>query len=188
MIPQQGAREEYAVVLDFLPHGYPLDKSAGYKKTPIIQAIGQENFVLVELVPKKDIHVNSGDLVYIGSGKRDHIHHINGKLALAKLTNTAKGELEFVAKKLIAESPQKFVDFFNKSQPLSMRMHQLELLPGLGKKHMWEVVEERRAKPFESFVDIKARVKLLPNPESLVFRRIMKELEGDEKHHLFVKE
>ena len=32
--------------------------------------------------------------VYIGEGKRDKIHHINGKLAFEKLTSTAKSELE----------------------------------------------------------------------------------------------
>ena len=48
------------------------------------------------------------------------------------------------------------IEFFNKAAPLTTRMHQLELLPGLGKKHMWEIIEERKDKPFESsFPDFK---------------------------------
>ena len=67
-----------------------------------------------------------------------------------------------------------------------MRMHQLELLPGLGKKHMWEVIQARKGKPFESFEDIKNRVKLLPDPKQLVVKRILSELAGKEKYKIFV--
>ena len=66
-------------------------------------------------------------------------------------------------------------------------MHSLELLPGLGKKHMWEILEERRGDDFLSFDDIKKRVKLMPEPEKLVIKRIIKELEGAEKHNIFVR-
>ncbi|HLP79282.1 MAG TPA: DUF655 domain-containing protein [Acidobacteriota bacterium] len=181
-------KEEYAIVLDFLPNGYALEKSSGFKKTPIVQAIGRSNFVLLELVPKKDVHLKAGDQVYIGAAKRDHIHHINGRIGLNKLTATARGELEIIIKSLIGAYPERFIEFFNKAQPLSMRMHSLELLPGLGKKHMWEVIEERKAKEFTSFDDIRNRIKLMPNPETLILRRIMKELDGEEKYNLFVKE
>ena len=77
------------------------------------------------------------------------------------------------------------LEFFNKAQPLSMRMHQLELLPGLGKKHMWEIIQNRR-KPFTSFEDIKARVKLLPDPMNIVIKRIYSEIQGKEKYKIFV--
>ena len=184
---QQRIREENAIVLDFLPNGYPFDKSPAHRKTPIVQAIGVEHFTLLELVPKKDIHINSHDKVYIGKGKRDHIHHINGRIPLSKLTQTAAGELPFVVKQMLIDDEKRFVDFFNNARPLSMRMHQLELLPGLGKKHMWEVLEERKVKPFESFADIKERVKLIPDVHKLFFNRIMKELEGLDKHKLFVE-
>ncbi len=184
----QQVKEDYAIVLDFLPNGYPLEKQVGYKKVPIVQAIGKSNFILLELVPKKDVHVKSGDEVYVGNGKRDQIHHINGKIPIKRLTATANGELEYVVRALIQKNEEKFITFFNESTPLSMRMHQLELLPGLGKKHMWEIVEERQGKPFTSFEDLKQRVKLIPDPQKLILKRILKELDGNEKHHLFVKE
>ena len=65
-------------------------------------------------------------------------------------------------------------------------MHQLELLPGLGKKHMWEILEARKVKPFASFDDLKERVKLLPNPKQVVIKRILSEIEGKEKYQIFV--
>ena len=143
-------REEAAIVLDFLPNGYSYDKKPMYMKSPVAQAVGKEHFVLLELVPKKGIHLQPFENVYIGDGKRDKIHHILGKIGTDKLTATAKSELEFVIKDIIQKNEKKFVDFFNKAQPLSTRMHQLELLPGLGKKHMWQIIEARDEKPFES--------------------------------------
>ena len=180
------SKEEAAIVLDFLPNGYHYDERPMYMKTPIAQAIGKEHFVLLELVPKKGIHLQPFEEVYIGDGKRDKIHHIVGKMPLEKLTATAKSEMEFVIKDIIEKNEKKFVEFFNKAQPLSTRMHQLELLPGLGKKHMWQIIEIRTEKPFESFADLKNRVKLMPDPEKAVIRRILQELEGAEKHKIFV--
>jgi len=179
-------KEDVVIVLDFLPNGYPFDDRPMHMKTAIAQAIGKSRFVLLELVPKKGIHLQPYEEVYIGEGKRDKIHHIVGRLPLDKLTQTAKSELEPIIKSVVDKNPQVFVDFFNKAQPLSTRMHQLELLPGLGKKHMWEILEARKEKPFENFDDIKKRVKLMPDPERAVIRRILKELSGAEKHRVFV--
>ena|SRR3989338_31249 len=180
-------REDTAIVLDFLPNGYSYDDRPMYMKTPIAQAMGKGHFVLLELVPKKGIHLQPFEEVYIGDGKRDKIHHIIGKLGMAKLTATAKSQLEFVIQDIIRKNEKKFVEFFNHAQPLSTRMHQLELLPGLGKKHMWQIIESRQDKPFESFADLKNRVKLMPDPEKAVIRRILQELESTEKHKLFVE-
>jgi len=180
------SKEEYSVVLDFLPNGYPFDDRPSHKKTPIAQAIGKTNFTLLELVPKKDIFLQPHEEVYIGEGKRDKIHHINGKLVMDRLTATAKNELKYIIKDLVHTNEKKFIDFFNSAQPLTTRMHQLELLPGLGKKHMWEIIEARKEKEFDSFDDIKKRVKLMPDPETTILKRIMEELTGNEKHRLFV--
>lgn len=179
-------KEEYATILDFLPNGYPFDERPMFMKTPIAQALGKKHFVLLELVPKKGIHLQLYDDVYIGDGKRDKVHHIVGKIAMSKLTSTAKSELEFVIKDVVKKYEKRFVDFFNNAQPLSTRMHQIELLPGIGKRHMWEIINAREEKPFESLDDIKKRVKLIPDPEKLVIRRIIQEMEGEEKHRIFV--
>jgi len=185
--PEQRVREEYAIVLDFLPHGYPFDNRPSHKKTPIVQAIGKTHFALLELVPKRDIFLQPLQEVYIGEGKRDEIHIIVSRLAIDKLTATAKNELDFVLKDLIKKNESRFIDFFNKSRPLSTRMHQLELVPGLGKKHMWEILEKRDEKPFISFDDLKERVKLMPDPEKAILKRILSELAGEEKHKIFVE-
>jgi len=182
---QERRKEEYAIVLDFLPNGYPFD-TTNPRKTPIVQALGKDHFALLEIVPKKGIFLKPYEEVYIGDGKRDKVHHINGKLPVERLTQTARAELEFIIVDMVNKREKEFVDFFNNAQPLSTRMHSLELLPGLGKKHMWEIVEERRAEPFKDFEDIKKRVKLLPDPKKLIIKRIVNEVLGQEKHLLFV--
>jgi putative nucleotide binding protein len=183
---RQAIKEETAIVLDFLPNGYPFDTRPSHKKSAIVQAIGKDHFVLLELVPKKEVFVQPYEEIYIGEEKRDKIHHIIGRLPLNKLTTTARAELEFVIKDIVEKNEAKFVEFFNKAQPLTTRMHQLELLPGVGKKHMWAIIDERDTKPFKSFNDIKTRVKLMPNPEKAVIKRVLAELSGKEKHRVFV--
>ena len=184
--PQRQSREEHAIVLDFLPNGYPLDPRPNHKKTPIVQVIGKTHFLVLELVPKPGVHLQPLDEVYIGEGKRDKIHHILGKLPLDKLTSTAQSELSYVLVDLIKASEARFVEFFNKAQPLTTRMHALELVPGLGKKHMWEIIEKREEKPFTSFADLRERVRFMPDPEKALQKRILEELGGNEKHNLFV--
>lgn len=180
-------KEKHAIVLDFLPNGYSSDNRPMHMKSPIAQALGKEHFTLLELVPKKGIFLQPYEEVYIGDGKREKVHHIVGKLPISKLTQTAKSELDFAVKDLVEKNEPKFVDFFNKAGPLSTRMHQLELLPGLGKKHMWEIIDERKGDPFKNFDDIKKRVKLMPDPKKAIIKRIMAELEGKEKHLIFVE-
>jgi len=179
-------KEEQVIVLDFLPNGYPFDTTPSHRKTPIVQALGKEHFVLLELVPKKGIFLRPNEEVYIGEGKRDKIHYIIGKLPTERLTATARSSLEFIVKEIVDKNEKKFVNFFNNAQPLTTRMHQIELLPGVGKKHMWEIVEERKTKSFESFEDIKKRVKLMPDPKKAIIKRILQELRGGEKHRMFV--
>jgi putative nucleotide binding protein len=181
------AKEEYAIILDFLPHGYPFDTRPMHQKTPIAQALGRDHFTLLELVPKKGEFLQPQEEVYIGEGKRDKIHHIVGRIPFSKLTQTAKSELEFAVKELVNKNEKKFVEFFNKAGPINTRVHQMELIPGIGKKHTIEIIEERKNKEFESFEDLKKRVKLMPDPKTSIIKRIFMELENKDKHRLFVQ-
>ena len=176
-------KEEHAIVLDYLPHGYPLEG----KMIPIVQAIGEENLILLELVPRRGIHLEPEQKVYIGEGKREEIYYILGRLPREKLTEQAKDHLE----KFIAEAVQRreaeFVDFFNKAEAVNKRVHQIELLPGLGKKYTKDIVEQRNIKEFVSFEDIKKRIPSLPFPEKAVEKRVFQELTEFERYNLFTR-
>ncbi|MEK6898293.1 MAG: DUF655 domain-containing protein [Nanoarchaeota archaeon] len=176
-------KEEFAIILDYLPHGYPLEK----KMMPLAQAVGEKNLVLLELVPRKGIPLEIGEKVYIGDGKRDKVYYILGRMQREKITEGAKKELEKVIEKIVKENETRFIEFFNKSESINRRIHQIELLPGLGKKYVHEIIEQRNIKPFESFEDMKKRIKNLPLPERAVEKRILQELTNVERHNLFTK-
>jgi len=175
--------EEYAIILDYLPLGYVKEGTPSFKRKPVAQAIGKEEFTLLELIPKENIMLDIHQKVYIGSGKREEIARVNRRLKYDDLTATAKVELNYVIEEIIKAKEDRFVEFFNESGPISTRLHQLELLPGIGKKHMWDIINTRKEKPFESFDDIKKRVPMLSDPVKLISKRILLELEatGDKK-------
>ncbi|HOW36790.1 MAG TPA: DUF655 domain-containing protein [Candidatus Pacearchaeota archaeon] len=175
-------KEEYAIVLEYLPNGYPLEK----KMIPIVQAIGEKNLTLLELVPRRGSAFEIGEKVYIGEGKRDKVYYISGRLARDKLTEAGKAQLEEFIKRIVGEREAEFVEFYNKSDAINKRVHQLEFLPGLGKKHMQEIIKQREEEPFKSFEDIRKRVPNLPDPQKAIERRIFKELVDLERYNLFV--
>lgn len=175
-------KEENAIVLDFLPYGYPLER----KMMPIAQAIGLKNFTLLQLIPRRGIKLEVGENVYIGDGKRDKIYYIFGRLPDNKLTETAREQLMDFIGKQISEGEKKFVDFFNVAEAINTRLHQFELLPGFGSKHTKAILEERNKKGFESFADLKKRVSNLPDPRKAVEKRLMEEITGREKYFLFI--
>jgi len=175
-------KDENVTVLDFLPKGH-----ATGRQEPLAQVIGLKYFSLLEVVVKAGVNLKPSDTVYIGESKRDQIDHIKRRITVNDLSSFAKSELPFVVEKLVKENEPRFVNFFNTSQPISTRLHQLELLPGVGKKHMWDIIEERKKGEFKSFEDIKKRIKLMPDPMSSVIKRVMEELENDDvRFRLFV--
>ena len=175
-------KEENAIILDYLPYGYPM----GDKNMPLAQAVGESTFVLLELTPRRGVNLEQKEKVYIGSGKRDKIYFIVGRLPKEKMTEAAKIQLQEFVEEKVGEQEEKFLDFFNIAQPINTRLHQLELLPGFGKKHTKELVEERKERPFKSFDDIKERVPSLPDPKKAIEKRLLEELLERQRFNIFV--
>jgi putative nucleotide binding protein len=181
-------REEVARIIDYLPYGRSPDPRS-YQKQPLIQAVGETNFVLMEMTPKEGAMPNISDKVYIGSGERSVIDHVNRRIDYADLTNNAKIELPFAIQKIVLENEARFIRFFNQAGPLTTRMHALELLPGIGKKLMWSILNERKKGPFKNFKDLTERVKGIHNPEKLIAKRVEDELMDDRiKYRVFTTE
>jgi putative nucleotide binding protein len=183
--------EDNAVILDYLPLGYIKEGMSTFKRKPIAQAIGTENFTLLELTPKDEVDIEIHENVYIGTGKRDKINRVKGKLDFENLTATSRVELDHVIEEIIVAHEDKYVEFFNESDSLNTRLHKLELLPGIGKKHMWGILEARKQKPFESFEDINQRVPLLSDPVNIIVKKVKQELDttkekrGKNKYRIF---
>jgi len=174
-------RDDWAIVLDYLPHGHALQA----RTHPTAQVIGTQNFNLLEVVPREGVTLAVGEKIYIGPDKREKINSVKGKITRDKLTVAAQAELEHALQKIIEEDEARFVKFFNEAGPITTKLHSLELLPGVGKKHMWQIIEERKKKKFESLDDLKKRVPLLPDPKKALVRRIGDELGGKEKWYIF---
>ncbi len=178
--------EDYAYVLDFLPYGHPDDKRPLHRREPLAQVVGEKFFTLLEVSVKKDKNPLVGDRVYIGKDlmQRDVVNKIKRKLRYEDLTATAKSELPYVLEQIVRQQEDRFVEFFNKAESITTKLHQLELLPGIGKKTMWAIIEERKKEPFKSFEDIAKRIKI--DPVKCLIQRIIYELQNPNvKYRLF---
>ncbi|MBX8634637.1 MAG: DUF655 domain-containing protein [Candidatus Thermoplasmatota archaeon] len=179
--------EDYAYILDYLPQGSPSERS--FKHEPTSYAIGSEEFKLFELVPRQGVVISPGEKVYIGKemNLRQHIIHVKRRLSYDELTSNSQSELPHTLEQIVLDNETRFVRFFNEAQPITTRLHTLELLPGLGNKTMWAIIEERKKEKFRSLADLEKRVPTLHNPAKLIARRIVEELSNrDQKYRLFV--
>ena len=175
-------KDEWAIVLDFLSKGhYGMTRSQ-----PVAQVLGDKYFSLLEVIVREGESLKTGERVYIGDKKRDKIKYISGRIKVEELTTAAKDEVEFAVKEIVQKNPEQFVAFFNDSGSITTRMHQLELLPGIGRKQLWKIIEERQKETFKSFEDIKSRVPLLQDPEKMIIKRIQEEIEEKDRYSLFV--
>jgi len=175
-------KDDYVIVLDFLPHG----KASDRRVEPLAQALGEKFFNLLEVIIREDTEVKPKERIYVGGEKRDKVKYIRDRIDYNSLTSYAKTELEDVLSEIISKDEKRFVNLFNIAGPLSTRMHTLELLPGIGKRHLWDILNERKKKQFESFKDLQERVTMLPDPKRMIIKRILNELEGKDRHRLFV--
>jgi len=181
--------EEYAYVLDFLPHGRPgirVSGRAGYRAGGLVQLAGEDFFTLLEALAKEGVVLKPYDRVYVGKEARQEITYIIGRVGYDELTAAAKAELPAVIGRIVLNREEWFVNFFNTAQAITPRMHALELLPGIGKKYMWQVINEREKKLFESFDDLQKRTEL-PSPVKLITKRVLEELAGESKYRLFTR-
>lgn len=176
-------KEDYAYVLDFMPKG----KSSSGRSEPLTQIIGERWFTLLEATTKPAVNLSLGDKVYIGSGERDKIMLIKSRVQYTELTQTAKNSIQDVVLNIIKKDEPRFVSVFNSAGAINIRQHSLELLPGIGKKHLTSILKERGIKKFENFADLSSRISLLQDPAKLISERVITELEGNQRFYLFVK-
>jgi putative nucleotide binding protein len=177
-----GATE--AVVLDVLPHGRTEDDRPQYQKQPLAYALGVEEFRLYELVVGEDPDFSFGDRIEI----TDEICSRYNEFEYDDLPGGAQSELEYAVEEFVVDNEDRFVSFYNDAQPITLRLHQLNLLPGIGKKLRNTILDERKRSPFSSFADLEQRVSGLHNPRDILVERILEELQEDDlKYRTFVR-
>jgi putative nucleotide binding protein len=186
----KGRKEEYAYVIDTLP-----PEVAVYRLPPKIRQrfphdaayahlIGEKYFTLLEVTLKEGASVEIGERVYIGPGVRDKVGKIVRRISYGDLQPQGRESLRAVLRVLVQKQEQRFVKWINQAGPLTLKLHSLELLRGIGKKKLQEIIEERRKRHFASFEDVKQRVGI--DLVELLVDRILRELAGEDPYYIFV--
>jgi putative nucleotide binding protein len=178
--------ENFAYILDYLPNGRQTDR--GFHREPLALAVGEDELKLFELVPRPNAKLAAGARVPLvpEAGVPPPIDHVRRRIGYDELTVSGRSELPVALERIVKSNEPRFLRFFNEAPAVSRRFHLLELLPGIGKKTMQQIVDERKRAPFTSFADLEARLHV-KSPEKLIVGRIEQELSGvEDKYHLFV--
>ena len=172
-----------AVLLDVLPTGRPDDDRPQHRKQPVAYGLGVDEFRVYELTLAESAEPSVGDRIDLDGGLVGRYREVD----LADVTRNADAELEYAVEAIVDADERRFVDFFNDAQPISLRLHMLNLLPGIGDKLRDNVLDQRkRHGPFESFEDLSERVDGLHSPREVITDRIMAEIrEDDHKYRAF---
>ena len=175
-----------AIVLDFLPHGRADDDRPQYRKSPLAHALGVDDFGLYELVLSEGESVSIGDEVAIDPRDEmlERVRHVD----FDELSGGSRSELEHVVREQLDANEDRLVDFYNEAGPITLRLHQLNLLPGIGDKLRDDIIDARKRQPFESVADLEERISGLHRPKEIVVERVMEELrDEDVKYKLFAR-
>jgi putative nucleotide binding protein len=180
--------EDYVYVLDYLPKGRA--DLPPFKRRPLVYGIGENQFTILELIPRRDAAFTMGERIYVGKDavNRKKIEKIKGRVNYEDLPSTAHGELPYIILDIVHDQEKRFVRFYNEASAISTRYHVLELLPGLGKKMMHEILDERKKKLFTSFEEMQERIDFLRSPDKLIAKRIELELtDQNQKYRIFTR-
>ncbi|MWV39143.1 DUF655 domain-containing protein [Natrialba sp. INN-245] len=176
-----------AVVLDYLAHGLSDDGRPQYEKSPAGYALDVESFELYQVAFDEDERLTIGNEVIVEPADERGVVTESHRVEYDDLSSGARSELEYVVQDVVDENEGRFVDFYNEAQPITLRLHQLNLLPGIGKKLRNGILDERKRKPFESFDELSERVSGLHDPDEILVERILEELRDDDlKYQTFV--
>ncbi|HIP85209.1 MAG TPA: DUF655 domain-containing protein [Pyrodictium sp.] len=171
--------------------GNPTDRHPHHRNRELVQLVGEDYFMLLEGFPRRGVQIDIGERVYVGPEgeingriyRRDKISRIDAEIEYNDLTTVARDMLPQILEVIVRKNERVFVEFFNIADAITIRMHSLELLPGIGKKTLMRILEAREQKPFESFEDIQERAKI--DPVKVIIERIVSELQGNERYYIF---
>ncbi|MFO7797677.1 MAG: DUF655 domain-containing protein [Promethearchaeati archaeon] len=181
-------RERDVIILDLLPHGHVGDEKPSWARAPLAQVLTFPDFVLYEVKYNRDseIKVQEKD-TYENFRNNKKLGEVLRKIDYDDLTNTSKALIQPIIEKEVVNYEDLFIRFFNNSTSITPRLHSLKLIPGIGQKHMWEILEARDRQEFVTFQDISDRTSI-SNPGKQIALRIIKELQREGiKYYLFSK-
>ncbi|WP_135534116.1 DUF655 domain-containing protein [Halostella pelagica] len=177
----------HAVLLDYMPHGRADDDRPQYQKSPVAYAVGEVDFLLYEIAFDEDADAGIGDRIVVEPQDENGSIKRLRTVDYDDFSGGAQSELEYAIEDIVTENEQRFVDFYNEAQPITLRLHQLNLLPGIGKKLRNNVLDKRKRGKFESFDDLEDRIAGLHDPKGVLVERIIEEIRDEDlKYRAFV--
>ena len=176
--------EEHAYVLDFVERGK--STTVRGREGIIIVGLGEDRLTLLEILGVPDSTFEVGEKIFIGKEGRTKVLSVLGKMDYTRISTSAQSEMPSVVEKIISQNEKRFIQYLNNAQPLTPRIHALELIPGIGKTYMKVMLDEREKTPFTDFNDLQNRVGL-KEPIKQLTKRIVEEITGETRMNLFVK-
>ncbi len=178
--------EEEAIILDIIPVEFNKRRDR-YKDEEIIQAMGTKWYTLLEVIPEDANGLSHHDLIKLNKENRNNIKTIIGRISYDDLSPVAEKNLLTVLDTLLNDNERYFVNWLNKIGPISIRLHSLHLIKGIGPKSLGIILKERKSQPFISYMDFEERTKIKDIKE-LIKQRIIDEIKGEDiKHYLFTR-
>jgi len=161
-----------AIVLD------KIKKEIKFKQTQVLLCIGNSNFSLLEVISDNPVKIfdsiDTEDLIV-------------RRITYDRLSSDAKKELEKAVEGIVLKNTDRFVNFFNNAKPISLKRHQLDLLPMIGKKHRDAILDRIKNKGKFNTLDEIKEIEMLPDPTNIIVNRVIEEIRlgPDNKYCLF---
>lgn len=184
--PRQKKYEETGLILDILEGGLSV-RNDKYKGRTIIQAIGTEYFTLLEFIPISTDEVILLDEVVLGQNDRSIVETIIGRVPYPQLTSVSESQIPKAVEKIINLKFDKYINWLNNAQPISIRLHSLQLIKGIGPIAMKTILSARKERPFSTLEDFEERTGITDIKELLRNRIVAEISDPDEKHNLFTR-
>jgi putative nucleotide binding protein len=177
--------KRFGLIVDFFPSGRSIRaQNRNQRSSKPVAHVLDGYFSLLELTLPDGLHYNLNST----SGKSIKFHRgqIIQRLQFKDLSEAAQGQIPSAVEKIVYGKPRRFLDFFNKAESISPRLHQLRLLPGIGTARMWKILEARKIRLFTSVEDLKERTGL-SDPLGMIIQRIIEEIKEQPNYPLFVR-
>ena len=190
--PKQGRKKQKSrftdigksIVIDFYPYGKSLSRRRSEDYNPLAVVVTVDWFQFFDVILNKKSKYSLNDLLELTPTNRKILR--TNHLEYQQLSNSALEVLPKVIVNIISTYESRFIKFLNQAHPLTTQMHQLQLLPGIGQKRLWLILEARKKGNFSTFSDFTSRTGI-SDPMSLFLNRILEELKGSQKYSLFTK-
>ena len=173
-----------AFVLDYYPQGKSLSQKNSKSFNPLVVVVALNKFQFFDVILNKGRKLKAGEI--IDFSQKEHEISILNEIGYNELSDSAVDFLPKAIKDIVKRSESRFVNFLNSAQPLTTQMHQLQLLPGIGNKRLWQILEARKKTKFIDFADFIVRTGI-SDPVGLFVNRILQEVKGTEKYYIFTQ-